>query len=139
MAGIKYIHCSKVCETTCRMTKHFSTCKGTMQHTIPRQTRYQANNFLIIPKTKATVLLTEQMLRQIQVDAVGNNDVEMADKVVHESVHSTTSRSRSGIQSTQSGFKLIMFNDGKRDQVGEPVRDKNAMADVADISGDTDN
>ncbi len=115
MAGIKCIHCSKVYETTPGMTKHLSTCKGTMQRTIPRQTRHRANNFLIIPKAEATVPLTEQMLGQIQkMDVVGSDNAEMADKVVYESVRSTTFRSRSGIQSTKSEFKLIKFNDGKR-------------------------
>ncbi len=80
------------------MTKHLSTCKGTIQRTIPRQTRHRANDFFVIPKAEATVLLTEQMLGQIQkMDAVDGDDVEMADKVVHESMHSTTFRSRSGI------------------------------------------
>ncbi len=74
------------------------------------------------------------MLRQIQrMDAVGGDDAEMADEVVHKSVRSTTSRSRSGIQSTQSGFKLIRFNDGRRGQAREPVGDEDAIADVADI------
>ncbi len=106
MAGIKCIHCSKICETTRGMTKYFSTCKGTMQRTIPCQTRHRANDFHVIPKAEATVPLTEQMLGQIQrMDAVGGDDAEMADEVVHESVCSTTSRSRSRIQSTQSEFK----------------------------------
>ncbi len=73
------------------------------------------------------------------MDAVGGNNTEMADEVVHESVRSTTSRSRSGIQSTQSGFKLIKFNNGRRGQTGEPVEDEDAIADVADIPGDADN
>ncbi len=80
------------------------------------------------------------MLGQIQkIDAVGGDDAEMVDEVVHESVHSTTSRSRSGIQSTQSGFKMIRFNDGRRGQVRELVRDKDAIADIVDIPGDADN
>ncbi len=62
----------------------------------------------------------------------------MVDKVVNESMYSTTSRSRSGIQSTQSEFKLIRFNNGKRGQAGELVGDKNTMADVVDIPGDAD-
>ncbi len=73
------------------------------------------------------------------MDVVGGDDAEMADKVVHESVRSTTSRSRSGIQSTQSRFKLIRFNDGRRGQAGKLVGDKDAMADVADIPDDADN
>ncbi len=155
MAGIKCIYCSKVCETTRGMTKHFSTCKGTMRHIILRQTRHRVNDFLVIHKAKTTIPLTEQMLGQIQVtysdkkegppnkvgrmNAFDSDDVEMADKVVHESVCSTTSRSRSGIQSTQSGFKLIRFNDDRRGQAGEPVEDKNAMTDVTDIPGNAEN
>ncbi len=40
MAGIKCIHYSKVYETTCGMIKHLSMYKGTMQRTIPHQTRH---------------------------------------------------------------------------------------------------
>ncbi len=80
------------------------------------------------------------MLGQIQkMNAVGGHNAEMADNVVHESVRSITTLSRSGIQSTQSRFKLIRFNDGRRGQAGEPVGDNDAMADVADIPGDADN
>ncbi len=73
------------------------------------------------------------------MDAVGRDNAEMADKVVHENIHSTTSRSRSGIQSTQSEFKLIRFNDGKKGQVEETIGDKDAMADVIDIPTDVKN
>ncbi len=111
-----------------------------MRHTIPRQTRHRANDFLIISKAEATVPLTEQMLGQIQrIDVVVGDDAEMADEVVHESMRSTTSRLRSRIQSTQSGFKLMRFNDGRRGQAGELVGDEDAMADVADIPGNADN
>ncbi len=140
MAGIKCIHCSQICETTRGMTKHLSTCKGTMRRTIPRQIRHRANDFLVIPKAEATVPLTKQMLGQIQkMDAVSGDDAEMADEVVYESVRSTTSWSRSEIQSTQSRFKLIRFHDSRRGQAGEPIRDKDTMADVANIAGDVDN
>ncbi len=70
-----------------------------MQYTILCQIWHWVNNFLIIPKAKATVLLTEQMLGQIQVtysdkkerlankvermDMVGGDNMEIADKVVH--------------------------------------------------------
>ncbi len=74
-----------------------------------------------------------------RMDAVGSDDVEIADKVVYESVHSTTFRSRSGIQSTQSRFKLIRFNDGRRGQAGKPVGDVDAMTDITDIPSDADN
>ncbi len=74
-----------------------------------------------------------------RIDAVGDDDEEIADKVVYESMYNITSWSKSGIQSTQSGFKLIRFNDGKRGQAEEPVGDKDAMADIADIPGDVDN
>ncbi len=122
------------------MTKHLSKCKGTMRRTIPCQTRYQANEFLVIPKVEATVPLTEQMLGQIQkMDAVGGDDAEMADKMVHESVRSTTSWSRSEIQSIQSGLKLIRFNDGRRGQAEELVGDEDAIADITDIPGDANN
>ncbi len=75
--------------------------------------------------------MIEQILGQIQViysakeerpankvrriDAIGDDNVEMANKVIHESIRSITSQSRPGIQSTQSRFKLIRFNDSRRD------------------------
>ena len=34
---------------------------------------------------------------------------------------------------------MIWFNDGKRSQIGEHVRDKDPIADIADIPGDTNN
>ncbi len=101
-----------------------------MRCIIPRQTRHRANNFLKIPKAEVTVPLIEQILRQIQLiysdkdegpannirrmDRVGDDNVEMIDKVVYESVYSTIFRSRSRIQSIKSGFKLIRFNDSRR-------------------------
>ena len=33
----------------------------------------------------------------------------------------------------------MRFNDGKKGQKREPVRDKDAIADIGDISGDIDN
>ena len=69
-----------------------------------------------------------------KIDAVDN--AEIANKMIHESVRSITSRSRSGIQSTQIEFRLIRFNDGKRSQTREPVGDKDVMANVADIDVD---
>ncbi len=67
------------------------------------------------------------------------NNAEMVDKVVHESLYSTTSRSRSEIQSNQSEFQLIKFNDGRKSQAEEPVEDKDAMSDVADMPSNIDN
>ena len=100
------------------MTKHLLICNNTMRCTIPRQTQHQVNDFLVIGKAKVTISLTKQMLGQIQMtcfdkeerptnkigkrDAVGSNNAKMTDKVVHESMCSTTSQSRSRIQSTQS-------------------------------------
>ncbi len=98
-----------------------------MRYTISCQTQYRANDFLVIPKTQATVPLIEQMLGQIQVtsfdrkkgpinkvgriNVVGDDDAEMADKVISESIYSTISWSRSRIQLIQNGFRLIRFND----------------------------
>ena len=56
MAGMKCIYCSKVCETTYKVTEHLSIRKCTMRCTIPRQTQHR------VPKTEATIPLTEQML-----------------------------------------------------------------------------
>ncbi len=72
-------------------------------------------------------------------DIVGDDNVEMADKMVYKSMRSTTSYSRLEIPLSQSKFKLIRLNNGRRGQVGELIRDKEVMADVADILGDMDN
>ncbi len=45
---------------------------------------------------------------------VDGDNVEMADKVIYESVYSTTFLSRSEIQLTKSEFKLIRSNDGRK-------------------------
>ena len=81
-----------------------------MYCTILHQIQYWV---LVTLKAKATVPLTEQMLGQIQMiysdreekpinkvgkmDMVDGDNAEMADKVVYESMRSTTSRSRSKI------------------------------------------
>ena len=49
-----------------------------------------------------------------------------------ESMRSTYTRSRSGIQSTQSGFKVIGFTNSERGQAGKPVGDKEVMAYLTD-------
>ncbi len=74
-----------------------------------------------------------------KIDAVGSDNAKMADKVIHESMRSNTSWSRSEIQLIQSRFKSIRFNDGKRSQARELIRDEDAMTDVVDIPGDADN
>ncbi len=56
-----------------------------------------------------------------KIDVIGSDNAKMADKVVYKSMCSTTSQSRSRIQLTQSGFKLIRFNDGRRGQAEELV------------------
>ncbi len=59
MASIKYLHCSKVCVTTHGMTKHLSTYKSILYHSIPRQIQHQITDSLVILKAEATVLLIE--------------------------------------------------------------------------------
>ena len=49
-----------------------------------------------------------------------------------ESVCSTCTRSRSGIQSTQSGFKVMRFTNSERGQAGKPVGDEEVMEYLAD-------
>ena len=64
-----------------------------------------------------------------------SEDTEMPDvkHIPREGEHTTSGRSRSGIQSIQSVFKLIEFNDSKRTQAGEPVDEEITMAYMADI------
>ena len=70
-----------------------------------------------------------------------SEDIKMPDvrQIPPESKHTISSRSRSGIQSIQSGFKSIEFKDGKREQAGEPVDEENTMAYMADIPIEQDN
>ncbi len=46
---------------------------------------------------------------------VDDDNAEIANEVVYKSVRSITSCSKLGIQSIQSGFILIMFNDDRKD------------------------
>ncbi len=73
------------------------------------------------------------------MDTIGGDNTNIADKVVYESMRSTTSWSRSRIQSTKSEFKLIWFNNNKKGQVGEPIIGEDVIANIADIPGDVDN
>ena len=161
MAGMKRRHCSKVCETTRGMTKHLSTCKvrrGTARRTVLCDTLYKSNSFPMA-KTEAILPLVESISKEESpyTDALDRKDpagideaaempgrgedIEMPDvrHIPPEREHTTSSRSRSGIQSIQSGFKLIEFNDGKRGQAGEPVDKENTMAYMADIPIEQDN
>ncbi len=49
-----------------------------------------------------------------KIDVVCDDDAEIADKVVYESVYNIISLERLGIQSTQNGFKLIGFYNSRR-------------------------
>ena len=49
-----------------------------------------------------------------------------------DSVCNTCTRSRLGIQSTESGVKVIGFTNSKRGQIGEPVGNEEFMAYLAD-------
>ncbi len=73
------------------------------------------------------------------MNAVDGDNVKMTNKVIHESVHGTTSRLRSRIQLTQSEFKLIKFNNGKRGQAEKLIEEEDTIVYVADISSDKDN
>lgn len=73
------------------------------------------------------------------MNKIFDNNAKMADKVIYKNVYNTTSQSKSRIQSTHSMFKLIMFNDSKRDQAEKPVEDKNAIANDAYIPTNTKN
>ena len=168
MAGMKCRHCSKVCDIICGMIKHLSTCKvrqGTARCTVPRDTLYKTNGFPMA-KAKAMLPLVESISKEESpyTDALDRRDLaldrkdpagideaaempgrskdtEMPDvrHIPPESKHTTSSRSRSGIKSIESGFKLIEFNDGKKGQVGEPVDKENTMAYMADIPIEQDN
>lgn len=75
-----------------------------MHYTILCQTQHQV---FIIPKTKATVSLTKEMLGQIEVtyfngeerpknkvgkiDVIGGDVAEMVDKIIYESICNITS------------------------------------------------
>ncbi len=152
MPSMKCSHCSKVCETAREMTKHLSTSRvrrGTVHRTIPRRIQRGTNDFLTIFEAEAMLPFTEQMEEIYSYKEEGGqytNNVEKTDpvgtaeyaektdgeQVNPESVRSTWTWSRSGIQSTQSGFKVIKFTNSERRQAGEPVGDDEVMAYLAD-------
>lgn len=56
------------------------------------------------------------------------------------SERTTSTRLKSGIQSTRNGFKSIKFNDGQGGQAGEPVEGEDTMAyKMADVPAGVDN
>ncbi len=134
------------------MTKHLSTCRvrrGTARRTISRWIQRGTNDFFTIPEAEATLPLTESMgeiYSYKEEEGLYTNNVEKMDpvgtakyaektdkeQVNPENVRSTCTRSRSGIQSTQSGFKEIRFTNSERGQVGEPVGGEEVMAYLAD-------
>lgn len=69
---------------------------------------------------------------------VDGDNIEMADKVISESIRSIIFHLRSGFQSIKNRFKLIRFNDNKRDRVWKPLWDED-VGEMTDILGDTDN
>ena len=102
-----------------------------MRHIILRQIQYKTNNFFIILEAKTTLPLAEQMERIYfdkkeigpyinhveSIDLVNIAEyVEKADKeqVNPNSMRSTCIQSKSEIQSTQSGFKVIEFINSER-------------------------
>ena len=126
MAGMKCRYCSKVCDTTCGMTEHLSTCKvqqGTARRTVPRDTLYKINGFamakgeailpLVEPISKEESLYTDALDRRDPAldlrDPAGideatkmpgrSEDTKMPDvrHIPPESKHTNSSRSRSGI------------------------------------------
>ena len=134
------------------MTKHLLTYKVQWEirsYSILRQIKHRTNDSLTIPKAEATFLLVEQ-IKGIYSDKEEKspyiNNVEKMDlistaeyiqkadgeQINRESMHSTCTWSRSGIQSTQSGFKVIRFINNKRKQVEKPIRDEKFIAYLAD-------
>ena len=152
MTGMNCSYYSRVCETARRMTKFLLICRvqrGTACRIIPRRIQRRINNFFMIPEAEATLPLAEQMegiysdkeekgpyINNVEkMDPVGTAEyVEKADEeqVNTNGVRSTCTRSRSRIQSTQSGFKVIEFTNSVRRQAGEPVGDEEFMAYLAD-------
>lgn len=74
-----------------------------------------------------------------RIDTFGGDNTKMADKVIYESVHHITFRSRSRISSYQSRVKLIKFNDSKKGQAKKLVEDGDIMVNIVDISDYTNN
>ncbi len=74
-----------------------------------------------------------------RIDMVGGDNVEIADKIVYESMRSTFFKSRLGIKSTQNRFQLIRFNKSRKSQRRELVKNKDAIADVVDKLDHMDN
>ena len=153
MVGMKYSYCSRVCETAHRMTKHLSIYR--MQReiahcTILRRIQCKTNDFLIIPETEAMLLLAKQIegiYYDKEEEGLYTNNIETIDpvgiaeyakkvdgeQVNPESVRNTCTWSRSGIQSSQGGFKVIKFTNSKREQARKLVGDEEFMAYLPDI------
>lgn len=74
-----------------------------------------------------------------KMNAVGGNNIEIANKLISKSIYSTIFQLKLGIQLTQSSFKLIRFNDGNRNQTRNHMRSKDITANVADLSSDISN
>ena len=70
-----------------------------------------------------------------RIDPFGNAEyAEKANRkqVNPDRVRSIYIRSRSRIQLNQSGFKVIRFTNSKKEQAGEPIRNEEFMAYLAD-------
>lgn len=139
------------------MTKHISACKVQREkarRTVLRNTLYNTNYFSATSKPKAMLEPAKEgdykspYLDNLDRRYSGDNDenTEMPDvkHITPISDHSisertTSTRSRSGIQSIWSGFKSIKFDDSQGGQAGEPVGDEDTMAYMEDVPVDMDN
>ena len=66
IASIRFRHCLKVYEITCKMTKHLSIYKmqhNTASHTVPRNIFYKKNGFSMA-KAEAMLLLIESISKK---------------------------------------------------------------------------
>lgn len=159
MTGMKYRHCSKKCETTCKITNYFSTCKvwqGIACYIVLYNTLHNTNNFLIA-KAEAMLLLIKLISEKKSPYTDASNrkdptsiDEEILDRsevtkmlevkyITPKSEYITSTQSKSGIQSIQNRLKSIKFDNCIREQIVELVDKKNTTVYIVDIPINQDN
>lgn len=156
ITGINCRYCSKICEITYRISKHFSTYKiwqEIVRSTILNNTLHKINDFLVV-KAKTMLLLVKPINKKKSPykDAFNRKELACINKkipnrskateipkvklITLKSKYTTLTHLILGIQSIQTGFNLIEFNVSIKKQTSEPVNKKKIMAYITDIAID---
>lgn len=133
--------------------------QGMAHYIIPRNTSYKTNSFLII-KIEGILSLIEPMSKKNSLyrnlfdkkdliltkkDLIGiNKVVEISNRnknikmsnirhIISKNKYITSNQLKSEIESIQSKFKLIKFNDSKKQQSNKLINKKNIIVYMANI------